>query len=582
MLTTGVVMSLSAEQANVLQAPAFSGDGKNMSFAKSFGELTAGDVGMMGTVVGGQAQIGELKGKTASVPKKGDEVVSSTEMLVQASASKVSKEEKTNDSVIGAKNVDAVPAEAEAGVGKSTALAKSADASVIASAGIQVVSAKAPVKAEGDPSDAAVDAEEAISDRPSGDVKAVHDAPSESAGETRDAVTGVKAAPVQHSDASKLVQPFVVRDEREPGKPKEADGAGKAQATPSKKETKGKGSATVPEVDAKIAGVTVDIAGMQVVTVTPPNGVPPVVAEPDAMSKPSESDSGSVAHAISRFRAGGVLAVANGPGGKDHARVGKVVAKAAGVAVTGKGGEVTGLTPKAGSDAAETRVVAMTTKDHGEVKSQGTDGATAAPVMHGVTSVPGHVVGDSVAAKAQTNTAGSVVAPVRDGSVAGDRAPAAEGPRTLAATPTTLEVGIVNGTHGWLKIRAEMTGGGTVNASLSAATSAGQEMLHRELPSLTAYLQEERVGVNAIALHTTTTDTGSREFSGGMDGSTARGQAQQNDSQRGDGRQDMAVSDRADEVAFYEGSSGINVGGWLAPAIYATGGTGGGWLSVHA
>ncbi|HMF63027.1 MAG TPA: hypothetical protein VK608_02980, partial [Edaphobacter sp.] len=225
----------------------------------------------------------------------------------------------------------------------------------------------------------------------------------------------------------------------------------------------------------------------------------------------------------------------------------------------------------------------MTTKDHGEVKSQGTDGATAGPVMHGVTSVPGHVAGDRVAAKAHTNTADSVVSAARDGSVAGDRAPLAEGPRTLAATPTTLEVGIANGTHGWLKIRAEMTGVGTVNASLSAATSAGQEMLHRELPSLTAYLQEERVGVNAIALHTTTTDTGSREFSGGMDGSTARGQAQQNDSQRGDGRQDMAVvSERTDETMSYERSNGINVSGWLAPAIYAAGGTGGGWLSVHA
>ncbi|HMF63348.1 MAG TPA: hypothetical protein VK608_04605, partial [Edaphobacter sp.] len=84
MLTTGVVMSLSAEQANVLQAPAFSGNEKNVSFAKSFSELTVGTVGMMGTMAGGQAQIGDLKGKTAAVSKKIDEAVSSTEMLVQA------------------------------------------------------------------------------------------------------------------------------------------------------------------------------------------------------------------------------------------------------------------------------------------------------------------------------------------------------------------------------------------------------------------------------------------------------------------------------------------------------------------
>jgi hypothetical protein len=559
MLTTGVVMPVGVEQANVLQAPALSGDGPNESFAKSFGELTAGTVGMMVPVAGGQAQTGDLKGKT--------EAVSSTETLVQAPATKVSfgsKEEKANE---------------------SAALAKNVDASVIASAGTQAVSAKTPAKTEGDPSDAAVDVEDPLRDRPLGDVKDVLDVSSGAAGETKEPGTeldGVKAALVQHPDASKLAQPFVVRDERESGEPKETAGAGKAQVTSSKKETKDKGSATASEIEVKIAGVTVDIAGMQVATVTPPSGVPAVMAKPNAMGELSESGVGSVARITSRTGVGGVPAVANGPGGKDHARAGKVVAKDAGV-VNGKGGEVTGLTPKTGSDAAETRVVATTAKDHSEMKSQGVDGVTVAPVMHGVTSMPGHIAGDNVAAKSHANTAGSIVSAVRDGSVAGDRAPVADGPRTLAATPTTLEVGIANGTHGWLKIRAEMTGG-TVNASLSAATSAGQEMLHRELPSLTAYLQEERVGVSAIALHTTTTDTGSREFNGGMDGSTARGQAQQNDSQRGDGRQDVAVgSGRTDEAASYEGLGGIDVGGWLAPAIYTGGGTGGGgWLSVRA
>jgi len=46
-----------------------------------------------------------------------------------------------------------------------------------------------------------------------------------------------------------------------------------------------------------------------------------------------------------------------------------------------------------------------------------------------------------------------------------------------------------------------MTDGGVVNASVSAVSSAGQEMLHRELPALTAYLQEEKVAVNAVAVH---------------------------------------------------------------------------------
>jgi hypothetical protein len=72
-------------------------------------------------------------------------------------------------------------------------------------------------------------------------------------------------------------------------------------------------------------------------------------------------------------------------------------------------------------------------------------------------------------------------------------------PGLLGATPTSLEVGIANGTHGWLKIRAEMEGG-VVTASLSPGSMAGQEMLHRELPSLAAYLQEEKLGVNTLVL----------------------------------------------------------------------------------
>ena len=67
--------------------------------------------------------------------------------------------------------------------------------------------------------------------------------------------------------------------------------------------------------------------------------------------------------------------------------------------------------------------------------------------------------------------------------------------KTFVATPTTLEVGLPNGTQGWLKIRAEVGNEGNVNASLSAATSAGQQSLHRQLPALNAYLHSEQVAV---------------------------------------------------------------------------------------
>lgn len=67
----------------------------------------------------------------------------------------------------------------------------------------------------------------------------------------------------------------------------------------------------------------------------------------------------------------------------------------------------------------------------------------------------------------------------------------------LSASPKTIEVGFANGTQGWVRIRAELTDG-IVTASLSSGSSAGQDLLHRELPTLTAYLEQERIAVHAV------------------------------------------------------------------------------------
>jgi hypothetical protein len=69
---------------------------------------------------------------------------------------------------------------------------------------------------------------------------------------------------------------------------------------------------------------------------------------------------------------------------------------------------------------------------------------------------------------------------------------------TLQASPTTLEVGVPSGTHGWLKIRAEIDSTGTVQASLSPANHAAHETLRRDLPALTTFLANEQV---AVQLH---------------------------------------------------------------------------------
>jgi hypothetical protein len=157
---------------------------------------------------------------------------------------------------------------------------------------------------------------------------------------------------------------------------------------------------------------------------------------------------------------------------------------------------------------------------------------------------------------------------------AGVASPAMVGaPRMLTATPTALEVGIQNGTHGWLKVRAEMADGGLVNASVSAASSSGQEMLRRELPALTAYLQQEKVAVNTVVVHTTAA-------AGSSTGMDSRGDQQtpQKSNEGGKQGQDVGqvVADRTDEATGYEevGEDGLS-----PHATYAAGGS---WLSVRA
>jgi hypothetical protein len=227
---------------------------------------------------------------------------------------------------------------------------------------------------------------------------------------------------------------------------------------------------------------------------------------------------------------------------------------------------------------------------NGEDKMQNAIEPTAAVVhsMSGGTEVsssiavvaPGHTVGDLTAIKPVSDAgAHSAGLPIesrdRDGS--GTGAVSADGmSQMITATPTTLEVGIPNGTHGWLNVRAEMADGG-INASVSAATSAGQEMLHRELPSLTAYLQQEKVAVNTVVIHTVAPETlESRGSTTGMDGSSG-GQTPQKNNEGGEQLRNggRATASRADEIVRYQetGEDGL-----LRLATYA----GGSWLSVRA
>jgi hypothetical protein len=66
--------------------------------------------------------------------------------------------------------------------------------------------------------------------------------------------------------------------------------------------------------------------------------------------------------------------------------------------------------------------------------------------------------------------------------------------------PGRLEVGIFDGTHGWLRIRADLDAAGTVSASLTASDSA-HASLRSALPEMAKYLGMEAVRVNSIEVH---------------------------------------------------------------------------------
>lgn len=150
--------------------------------------------------------------------------------------------------------------------------------------------------------------------------------------------------------------------------------------------------------------------------------------------------------------------------------------------------------------------------------------------------------------------------------------------KTLTATPTSLEVGVANGTHGWLKIRAEMADGGAVNASLSISSTAGQEMLHRELPSLAAYLKSEHVAVSTVVVQPmAATGSDPRGSFAGANGS-AQGQAQQSGSQGRESRQNSTPAPAGTSVP-YSGPGTVNSDEVFSSASH---GQGGGWLSVRA
>ena len=551
MMATRGVVPLGAEQANVLKAPAVANDGQNMSFAKSFGEVAAGAVG---TTLAGQ------KENTAPIAKGTDTPVGVMEKLLHISVGDGLKETSspTNTALAKISNARVAGEQSQSseklGNVPRAVSAVDGNAATLQSAEIDVSAGAMPVSIENPVG-------------PIADAAGNQEAP------------GAKVDLMPIPSASKVAEPILTGNEDQPVVQKKevvAGPAGKLDAEKmAKKEPK---NSSVAAANSTNVSPPVEVLGTQVAMTVPAGAVPQVVVKVQTIDTPADSDANAGGASGQVVIVAGARTIKRSSSGANN---GAVETSALGVSKDGavaaaKADSGIAATRKDEVGPSKTVASAVSVNGGNEGATHGIGGAVAVSAAHGVLAVTGNVAGDAVAAKASANVNSVATAAGQDGR-SQSVASVSEGHQTLEATPTSLEVGVANGTQGWLKIRAEMTDGGVVNASVSATTSAGQEMLHRELPSLTAYLQQEQIGVGSVVLHTTAT-AGSQEFAEGMERDAGREQMQQRGGQEGESQQDASRTTFSDSGEAYVQGGLSGIAEITTNTVYA----GGSWLSVRA
>ncbi len=211
----------------------------------------------------------------------------------------------------------------------------------------------------------------------------------------------------------------------------------------------------------------------------------------------------------------------------------------------------------------------------------GKDGAPVVAVQGGmgvaaVTPAGGTMVSHAAVA----GVAGAKVAASVDGVIqAGGQANAQiQEVKTLAATPNLLEVGIESGTHGWLRVRAELGQTGEVTASMVASSAGQADTLRRELPAMSTYLAAESVGVSSLVVNAAGASAGAQDAAmnlgaGAQGGGDDRAQGSGVSPQSGGG---------GNAAGSNEDSGAVDLdfsGGELPSAVFANGS--GSWLSVR-
>jgi hypothetical protein len=201
---------------------------------------------------------------------------------------------------------------------------------------------------------------------------------------------------------------------------------------------------------------------------------------------------------------------------------------------------------------------------------------SAEPLTPSITSGRSSFVGEVPSLSPASLAATSDVRHDAYGNGAFDHEPGRLTYGTMTTSTTSLEVGVAGGTHGWLRVRAELENG-VVTASLASPSAAGREALHRELPSLANYLREGQVGIGAVVVRDTSAaerrDTlGSSNFSG----QGQHGQTQEQNRNRGSGP--ATAWGLLEEEASHQVWRSLGTDAML-PSSFA--GSSGGWLNVR-
>ena len=568
MMSAAMLMMASAEPANVrpmsADQPSEQGTGDDISFAKSLSDRV------------GESVLPRAKSSAEEA------TIASTDLKAVMSAKKLDGAAKTPEGV--GKTVAGPEISGKSGL-KSVAANKLAEpqASVATATQGKIAASDSGTTKVDSPVDESEGAEVVPSNAPAPNAVLSSGATDES-----------PVAPVTITGADR---PLVSGADL-PAVQKQTESIGKTKEIPvSKKAEKAQETTTTSKVGQKAVSPAVNttlkptpVTGKEDVSPNVQGAVPGVVVPRNDTGKTTEEDLNKVVPPAINASSEASFATASASIHKETGQATKAVVEDSETAVSSAVGQgKSETTPeKAGT-------VAIPVGGDGDSKGQSVPGASTTlthPVAGAVLSsgnsptaiVAGNTSGELTAAKLPVGDAGARTAEMavlsreqnQPGVVAGS---INDAPRMLTATPTALEVGIQNGTHGWLSVRAEMADGGVVNASVSATSSAGQEMLHRELPALTAYLQQEKVAVNAIVVHTTPAVAAEGRSSTGTDG--AGGQAQQRGNEGGDQQQSVRKQtlNDTDGTMTYPGLQGVDEDGLSSLATYESGGS---WLSVRA